>query len=115
MSNLLSTNLKRAVDLVQSALDSIGKNFTGEAKHELYQLESLLKSESMHDFPDRARWLRMVIEARDSLVVGGSMGIPRSAPILRSLLQEARRAMAPKAVKTGLTLVYDRDRDKKSE
>jgi hypothetical protein len=111
MSTVLSANLKRATELMQSALDSIGKNFTGEAKHELFQLETLLTGDEGADFPDRARWLRMVAEARDALVIGGSMGVPRAAPILRSLVQEARRAMVPKAVKTGLTLVYDRDRD----
>jgi hypothetical protein len=107
----LSANLKHALDLVQSALDSMGKNFTGEAKHDLYQLESFLKSDVAQEFPERARWLHQVSDARDALVVGGSMGIPRALPILRSLAQEARRAMAPKAVKRGLTLVYDRDRD----
>ncbi len=111
MSTAISSKLKRAVELIQSALDSMGKNFTGEAKHDLYQLEAFLKTEASVDFPDRGRWLRVVGEARDALVVGGSMGIPRAAPILRALVQEARRAMLPKAVKTGLTLVYDRDRD----
>jgi hypothetical protein len=101
------------MELVQSALDSMGRNFTGEAKHDLYQLEAFLRTEGARDFPGYARWLRMVTEARDSLVVGGSMGIPRAAPILRSLVQEVRLAMLPRAVKTGLKLVYDRDRDEK--
>jgi hypothetical protein len=112
LSGTTSIHLKRAIEHLHAALDSLGKNFTGEAKHELYQLEAMLKIEATDAYPDRSRWLRLVSDARDALVVGGSMGIPRALPILRGLEHEARLAMQPKPVKAGgLTLVYDRDRD----